>query len=87
MDLDIKQLSQCPEHLNTVGMWIYEQWWRTPDNSPEVVFSLLRTHTKKDSIPFTVIALENGLPVGSCCVIEDDCVHRPQYTPWVAAVL
>lgn len=24
--------------------------------------------------------------MGSCCVIENDCVHRPQYGPWVAAV-
>jgi len=47
---------------------------------------LLRTHTRKDAVPFTVVAMEDGIPVGSCCVIENDCVHRPQYTPWVAAV-
>jgi GNAT superfamily N-acetyltransferase len=86
MNLEIKQLSECPEHLDAVGTWIYEQWWRTPDNSPEVVLSLLRTHTEKDTVPFTVVALENKIPVGSCCVIENDCAHRPQYTPWVAAV-
>ena len=47
---------------------------------------MLRTHTHKDTVPFTIVAFENGTPVGSCCVIENDCVHRPQYTPWVAAV-
>jgi GNAT superfamily N-acetyltransferase len=86
MDLQVKQLSECPEHLVTVGTWIYEEWWKRPTNTAEVVLSRLRTHTRKDQVPFTVVALADGHPVGSCCVIENDCEHRPQYTPWVAAV-
>ena len=86
MRLQVKQLAECPEHLNTVGTWVYEQWWRRPHNTPEVVFSWLRTHTQKDKVPFTVVAFADGTPVGSCCVVENDCVHRKQYTPWVAAV-
>jgi GNAT superfamily N-acetyltransferase len=50
------------------------------------VFALLRTHTVRDTVPFTIVALADGVPVGSCSVVENDCVHRPQYTPWVAAV-
>jgi GNAT superfamily N-acetyltransferase len=84
--MQLKQLSECPEHLDAVGTWIYEQWWRKPDNTPEVVLSRLRQHTQRDAVPFTIVALENGQPVGSCCVIENDCVHRPQCAPWVAAV-
>ena len=84
--MELKQLSECPEHLEAVGTWIYEQWWRKPDNSPEVVLCRLRQHTQRDAVPFTIVALEDGQPVGSCCVIENDCVHRPQYAPWVAAV-
>jgi len=86
MRIEVKQLSECPEHLLAVGTWIYEEWWKKPNNSSEVVLRLLRTHTEKDRVPFTVVALANGNPVGSCCVIENDCVHRPQYSPWVAAV-
>ncbi len=86
MDLELRQLSECPEHLPAVGTWIYDQWWSRRHPSPEVVFELLRTHTVPDQVPFTVVALADGVPVGSCSVIENDCVHRPQYTPWVAAV-
>ena len=82
----LKQLSECPEHLETVGRWIYEEWWSKRCDSPEVVFNWLRTHTKLDTVPYSVIALAEGEPVGSCCVIENDCIHRPQYAPWVAAV-
>jgi GNAT superfamily N-acetyltransferase len=86
MTIEVKQLSECSEQLTTVGTWIYEQWWSRQHRSPEVVFDLLRTHRVKDKVPFTVVAFVNNEPVGSCCVIESDCVHRPQYTPWVAAV-
>ena len=87
MKITIRQLADCPEFLDTVGNWIYHQWWQTPDNTSEVVLSLLRQHTVRDAMPFTLVALADGIPVGSCCVIAQDCAHRPQYTPWVAAVL
>lgn len=86
MIIDVKQLAECPEHLATVGNWMYEEWWSRRHNSPEVVYSLLRTHTQKDRVPFTVVAFADGIPAGSCCVVENDCVHRKQYAPWVAAV-
>jgi GNAT superfamily N-acetyltransferase len=86
MKLELRQLSQCPEHLTAVGTWIYEQWWSRRHPLPEVVFELLRTHTVLDQVPFTVVALAAGVPVGSCSVLVNDCVHRPQYTPWVGAV-
>ena len=86
MEIALKQLSECPEHLETVGLWMYNEWWSKRCDSPDVVFNWLRTHTKLDTVPYSVIALADGEPIGSCCVIENDCIHRPQYTPWVAAV-
>ena len=86
MQIQLKQLAECPEQLLAVGNWIYEQWWKRPNNSVEVVLRWLRCHTEKDRVPFTVVALAEGNPIGSCSVVENDCVHRPQYTPWVAAV-
>ncbi len=86
MGIHIKQLCECPEYLTEVGDWIYHEWWSRAHKSPEVVYNLLREHIVKDQVPFTVIAFADGVPVGSCSIIENDCVHRPQYTPWVAAV-
>ena len=86
MKLEVKQLSECPDHLTAVGTWIYEQWWSRKYNTPEVVFGWLREHTAKHRVPYTIVGFADGIPVGSCCVIQNDCVHRPQYSPWVAAV-
>ena len=86
MNLEIKLLSDCPEQLDAVGAWIYEEWWRKPDNTREVVLEWLRPHAGRAGFPFTVVAIADGVPVGSCSVIEHDCADRPHYTPWVAAV-
>ena len=86
MELALKQLSECPEHLEIVGLWIHNEWWSKRYDSPEIVLSWLRMHKQLDAVPYSVVALAEGEPVGSCCVIENDCIHRPQYAPWVAAV-
>src|SRR5262245_28236984 len=86
MRVEVRQLSECPEYLATVGTWIYDQWWSKRYDTPEVVLDWLRMHRQKDTVPFTVVAFANGIPVGSCCVVENDCEHRKQYAPWVAAV-
>ena len=86
MTCQVQQLSECLQHLEAVGNWIFHQWWSRRCDSAEVVSAWLRTHTQKDKVPYTVVALVGGIPVGSCSVIQNDCVHRPQYSPWVAAV-
>ena len=50
MTIALKQLSECPEHLETVGRWIYEEWWSKRCDSPEIVLSQLRTHQKLDAL-------------------------------------
>ena len=86
MKFEVKQLSECPQYLTTVGTWIYLEWWSRRYDNPEVVLSWLHTHTRRDLVPYTVVAFADGTPIGSCSVIENDCVHRRQYAPWVAAV-
>ena len=86
MTCQVQQLSECVQHLEAVANWIFYQWWSRRCDSVEAVLAWLRTHTQKDKVPYTVVALVEGIPVGSCSVIQNDCVHRPQYSPWLAAV-
>ena len=80
MTWQVQQLSECPQHLEAVGNWIFDQWWSRRHDSAEVVLAWLRTHMQKDKVPYTVVALVGGIPVGSCSVIQNDCVHRPIFT-------
>ncbi len=86
-EFKMMQLSECPEYLETVAEWVYKEWWKTPDNTIEVVLKQFREQLVKDTIPFLVVALKNQIPIGCCSVIENDCSHRRQYTPWLAGVI
>ena len=57
MEIALKQLSECREHLQTVGLWMYNEWWNKRCDSPEIVLSHLRTHKKLDAVPYSVVAL------------------------------
>lgn len=84
--LSIVELSEVPEYLQTVGQWIYNQWWRN-ETSLDYIVSRLKGHLKSAQVPFTLIALLDGNPVGTASVIEEDLEDRKQYSPWLAAVL
>ena len=53
MTCQVQQLSQCPQHLEAVGNWIFDEWWSRRHESAEVVLAWLRTHTPKDKVPYT----------------------------------
>ena len=64
MTWQVQQLSECLQHLEAVGNWIFYQWWSRRCDSAEVVLGRLRTHTEKDKVPYTVVALVGGDPSG-----------------------
>lgn len=60
MNITVKQLSERPEFVETVGLWIYNEWWSKRHNSPEVVFGWLRTHKEFNAVPYTVVCFADG---------------------------
>ncbi|RIJ36736.1 GNAT family N-acetyltransferase [Pontibacter oryzae] len=83
----IKQLYEVPQHFDTVANWIYEQWWKKPGNTIEVVKQPLREHLEKKDFPLTLVALEGEKPAGSVLLIENDGISElPDLTPWLAAL-
>ena len=68
MRIETRQLSECPEHLTTVAAWVWEQWWQQRTPTPALVIDLFRTHSAFDRVPYTVVGLVDGVPVGSCSV-------------------
>ncbi|ARS37368.1 GNAT family N-acetyltransferase [Pontibacter actiniarum] len=86
-NITIKHLHEVPEHFDTVANWIYNQWWKKPGNTEEVVKAPLREHLQGKGFPATLIALDKGVPVGSVLLLESDGVDElPELTPWLAAL-
>jgi N-acetylglutamate synthase-like GNAT family acetyltransferase len=57
-----------------------------PDMTLESRAEQLRARIGKESIPMTVVALDQEKPIGSACLVEQDLDLRPELTPWVASV-
>jgi len=88
MNVAIKHLCDCQEHLGTVARLIHEEWWSDkPGHTVETMASRLGEASDRNAVPLSLVALLAGNPVGTVNLIENDNAERPDLTPWLAALL
>lgn len=88
MNIQIKHLKNCPEYLETIATWIYNEWWTDkPEMSIAKMKELLKMATSESEIPLSLIAFIDGEPVGTVNFIESDNSEFPELKPWLAALL
>lgn len=88
MSLETDHLHRRPEHLATVAGWIYREFWEGRDGYAQRDLEVLLSHAvDPDRIPLSLLALEDGVPVGTVNLIEHDHSKRPELTPWLAALV
>lgn len=88
MNVEIRHLCDCPEHLVTVARWIHEEWWADkPGHTLETMASRLGEASDKNAVPLSLVALLAGKPVGTVNLVENDNDERPDLAPWLAALL
>ncbi|MEJ2571247.1 MAG: GNAT family N-acetyltransferase [Anaerolineales bacterium] len=58
-----------------------------PDMTPESRAQALGKRSGKTSIPLTLVALDQKIPIGSVSLVEHDLDSRPDLSPWVASVV
>jgi GNAT superfamily N-acetyltransferase len=85
--MEIAYLADYPEHLHTVATWVFGQWGHLlPGKTLEQVERTFGTHLQRDAVPLTVVALDEGKPVGTASLFLHDMSTRPELSPWLAAV-
>jgi predicted N-acetyltransferase YhbS len=83
----IAHLFEYPEHRALVARWIYGEFWTTSNvHTPQSLERLLRQATIPDEIPMSILALDDGVPVGTVNLIENDDDNRAHLRPWLAAL-
>jgi GNAT superfamily N-acetyltransferase len=83
----ISYLADYPEYVPVVASWIFYEWdCHAPGMTLHQVETKFRNHLNRDSLPLAVIALADGLPVGTASLIIHDMDTRPDLSPWLAAV-
>ena len=75
--------SAIPEIAN----WHFREWAPIyPEWTLEKVEVELRSHPPTPSIPTTLIALDNGRPVGSVSLLTDDLKGWEHLSPWLGSL-
>lgn len=85
--ININYLKHVPQHAVLVARWLQDEWG---DDYPDAVFSDwlkgVESRLHDDAIPLTVVALENGIAVGTASIYISDMGGYKELTPWLAAV-
>jgi predicted N-acetyltransferase YhbS len=84
--MQIVELSRVQEQLSVVAAWIHNAFWQDSGQPVAFIEGLLAEHLAGKPIPATLVAVDDGVPVGSVCLIESDMAERPNLTPWLAAL-
>ena len=86
--LEIALLKHHSDKIPALAAMWYELLGRiwVPDVTIERVEARFHEHLNDDTLPLTLVALENNKPVGMCSLRSNDGI-RPDLTPWLGSLI
>ncbi|HEX5363123.1 MAG TPA: GNAT family N-acetyltransferase [Gallionella sp.] len=75
----IENISSRPDLLDSICDWHRREWG-------EEWAEQVRQSTNKDRIPTVYVAIENGQPIGTAMLVNDDMTTHPEISPWLGGV-
>jgi predicted N-acetyltransferase YhbS len=83
----VEYLADHPELAPVLAGWHYAEWKDLlPEWTLETALADLQGHTGRRQVPTTLVALDQGLPVGSASLLAADLDGWDHLAPWVASV-
>ncbi len=84
--MQIDFLFDRPEHIPALAAWLHGQWGHLyPGSTLEARIKRLEARRTR-AVPLTLVAHEDGKPLGTASLIENDLETRPDLQPWLASV-
>jgi GNAT superfamily N-acetyltransferase len=83
--IEIEYLVDVPYFLPVVSSWAFRQWHQGV-RSLKSIYTEYRRRLSRDSIPLTLVAVEEGTPVGTISIELDDLPSRPDLFPWIGSL-
>ena len=85
--MQIDPLVDHPGLAPILARWHGDEWEDLrPHWGYQAALDELRSHTNRDAIPFTLVALDGDLVLGSVSLIVEDLPGWEHLTPWLASV-
>ena len=80
-------LADHPDAIPTLAGWHHTEWGAlVRDWTLDAAEAELRSHTARRALSTTLVALSNGVLVGSASLLEEDMPDFPPFSPWLASV-
>ena len=86
MRFEISNLQNFPLLKPIVANRIWKAWWEPEGTKLQVISDFIESIPTTQSIPFGLVAHENGNYFGSVLGIASDLALRHALSPWVAAL-
>ena len=86
MKFEISNLNALPDLKSTVADRIWQAWWKPHGHLFQVVTDFFDDLPEARSIPFCLVAHDEGKYVGSVSGLVSDLEERPELSPWVGAL-
>jgi GNAT superfamily N-acetyltransferase len=86
--VEVKHLAEHPDVIPTLADWVYDQWghWMSSETTPEMLAAKFEKRAVPGRIPGTLVAMEDGEPLGTASLVAHDLPERVDLSPWLAAV-
>lgn len=83
----IELLADYPHWIPEIARWHWEEWGHyDPTGSLAAWTEGLARRTGRDTIPLTLVAVQNDEPVASASLVVHDMDTRKDLSPWLAGV-
>ena len=86
MKFEILNLNALPDLKSTVADRIWQAWWKPHGHLLQVVTDFIDELPEARSIPFCLVAHDEGHYVGSVLGLVSDLEDRPELSPWIGAL-
>ena len=87
-NIEIVFLADCKQHIPYLAQLGYEQiskHWNPHANIDRAIQNYVN-HAHHEKLPLTLVALQNGQPIGMASLRENDGI-QPQRTPWLGSLV
>jgi GNAT superfamily N-acetyltransferase len=85
--MEITYLADHPELVPVLARWLLDEWGHiVADPTIDAAEARYRDWCRKDALPLSLVALEEGKPAGMASVRFHEMKQYPQFEHWLATV-
>jgi GNAT superfamily N-acetyltransferase len=86
MDIQLVTLAEHPEFIRWVAEEHFREWGAAHPGATLDAWECDRSGTRRDEVPYTLLALCDSAPVGTAGLVTCDMDTRCELTPWLSGV-